>query len=144
MCSIILPSISIAEKCASEIVALAEINARAKVQGRWNLEYIFHPTLAHQMDEGLEKLRQTVSHLLPPMTSPQLLLGPTGGCGGVINSSGVATRTTTYSLGLAPSSPTAKSPRDPMGQEDLEQHRCLEMIRHGLVAGVFLGFMGKL
>ena len=138
------PFLSLACKPAIVLYALAEINARAKVQGRWNLEYIFHPTLAHQIDEGLENLRQTVSHLLTPMTSPQLLLGPTGGGGAAGNSSGVAPEATTYSLGLAPSSPIAESPRDPEGQDDLEQHKCLEMIRHGLVAGVSLGFIGKL
>lgn len=121
-------------KPAIVLYVAAELNARAKVQGRWNLEHIFHPTLAHQIDEGLEKLRQSVSNLLDPTTSTQLLLGTSGG--------GANNKARTYSLGLV--TPSAKSKMDPVVEQDWEQHRFMEMLRHGFVVGGLLGFMGSL
>lgn len=128
------PLLSLAWKPAVVLYAVAEINARAKRQGRWNLEHVFHPTLAHPIDEGLEKLRRSIANLVTPITSSQLLLSTTGG-GGV-------SKATTYSLGLSPC--TAKPQVDSMVQEDWQQYRFWEMIRHGVVAGSLLGFMGKL
>ncbi len=112
---------------------LAEANARAKATGFWSLEHVLNPTLAQKVDQGLDRVRQSLSNLVAPISSSssQLLLGTTGG----------GTTRPTYTLGL---SSTVTKNATPIQQHDWERHQFLEMIRHGLLVGSIVGLMGKL